>query len=139
MITPTHKNYSLCQIKQFIQFGQNQLLRWKPFVWSKFGIWKFGISIANVTLKIKLRSSKFNQLFPSSQKCNLCKLGQNPFTGSEDNALKQSYTDAGTNADGIHTKTNMSPLDWGWGGHKHKFAYIYSEKQLKDIWIQSHL
>ena len=46
----------------------------------------------------------------------LCKLDQNPFTGSEDNALKQSYTDAGANADGIHTKTNIPPpLDWGWG------------------------
>ena len=49
----------------------------------------------------------------------LCKFGQNPFTGSEDNALKQSYTDTGT-ADGIHTKT----IGLGMGGHKHKFAYI---------------
>ena len=54
----------------------------------------------------------------------LCKLGQNPFTGSEDNTLKQSYTDAGTDADGIHTKTNMPPPPWsGGGGHKHKFAW----------------
>ena len=41
----------------------------------------------------------------------LCKFGQNPFTGSEDNALKQSYTETGTNANEIHTKTNMSSLD----------------------------
>ena len=51
----------------------------------------------------------------------LCKLGQNSFTGSEDNA--ETKTDAGTDADGIHTKTNMSPLDKGWG-NRHKFAYI---------------
>ena len=35
----------------------------------------------------------------------LCKLGQNPLTGSEDNTLKQSYTDA----NGIHIKINLSP------------------------------
>ena len=53
----------------------------------------------------------------------LCKFGQNPITGSEDNALKQSYTDAGTDADGIHTKINMPP--WiGGGRQRHKFAYI---------------
>ena len=45
----------------------------------------------------------------------LCKLGQDPSTDSEDNALKQSYTVAGTDTDGILTKTNMSPLNWGWG------------------------
>ena len=57
----------------------------------------------------------------------LCKSGQNPFTGSEDNARERIYTDAGTDAYGIQTKTNMlpppPPLMWG-GGHKHKLAYI---------------
>ena len=51
----------------------------------------------------------------------LWKFGQNPFTGSEDNTLKQSYTDSGTDADGIPTKTNMSPLGLGVGA----LTYIY--------------
>ena len=39
------------------------------------------------------------------------KFGQNPSTGSEDNAGKRSYMDADANAeaDGIRTKSNMSP------------------------------
>ena len=53
----------------------------------------------------------------------LCKFGQNPFTGSEDNAQKLSYTVNRTDADGIHTETNKPPVGLGVGGHKHK-AYI---------------
>ena len=46
----------------------------------------------------------------------LCKFGQNPSTGSEDNAGKRRYTDvdadaiADANAEGIRTKNNMSHL-----------------------------
>ena len=36
-----------------------------------------------------------------------CKFGQNPPTGSEDNARKRSYADV--DADGIRTKNNISP------------------------------
>ena len=35
----------------------------------------------------------------------LCKFGQNPFSGSEDNALKRSRVDM--DADWIHTKNNL--------------------------------
>ena len=56
---------------------------------------------------------------------NICKFGQIPLTGSEDKARKLSYIDAGTDADGIHSKTNMPPPPWiGGRGPKHKFAYI---------------
>ena len=70
----------------------------------------FRSAMCNVTLKIKSMSSESNQLFSFSQQCIYAK----SFTGSEDDVRKQSYTDACTDADGIHTKTNMSPLDWGW-------------------------
>ena len=46
-----------------------------------------------VTLKIRSMSSKSNQLSAHLTKY-ICKFGQNPSTGSEDNSQKPSYTDA---------------------------------------------
>ena len=43
---------------------------------------------APVTMKIRTRSPKFNQLFPTMY---LCKFGQSTFTCSEDNAGKPYF------------------------------------------------
>ena len=45
----------------------------------------------------------------------LCKLGQNPSNGSEDNARKRSYADADADADGIRTKNSISSHPSGFG------------------------
>ena len=63
-----------------------------------------------VTLKMRSRSPKSNQLFSPLPTMYLCKFGQNPSTGSKDITSERSYADA----DGIHTKNNMSPT-FGWG------------------------
>ena len=42
----------------------------------------------------------------------LCKFGQNPFTGSEDNVQKRSYTDIGTDAH-WNTKHNQYVTPFG--------------------------
>ena len=65
--------------------------------------------------KIRSRSSKSNQLFSRLPTMYLCKIGQNPFTGSKDNAQKLSYTNAGTHVYGIHNKPICFPLGLGMG------------------------
>ena len=54
----------------------------------------------------------------------LCKFGQNPLTGSEDNARKRSCIDAGTDADMIHSKTNMPPWIGGRGLNINLLIYV---------------
>ena len=56
---------------------------------------------AGVTLKIRSWLPKSNQLFPLSQLCTYASLVK-----IHDRVLKRSYADA--DADGIHTKTNLS-------------------------------
>ena len=94
-----------------------------------------------MTLKIKSRSPRSNQLFTPSQNCicvslvSICPLVHkithgneisyikgrcdlenwvNPSIGSKDNAQKRSYADA----DGIRTKNNIFPSPFGWGDIK---------------------
>ena len=71
-----------------------------------------------VTLKMRSRSPKSNQLFPPLPTMYLCKFGQNPSTGSKDIASERSCADADadadSDADGIRTKNNMFPT-FGWG------------------------
>ena len=57
----------------------------------------------------------------------LCKFGQNPFTGSKDIASERSYADA--DADGIHTKNNMSPT-FGWGDIKRSLNQFSSTRNF---------
>ena len=63
---------------------------------------------ASVILKIR-SSPKSSQLPPFSKQCNYwyATFGQNPSTGSEDNARKRSYGDADSDADRICTKNYM--------------------------------
>ena len=68
-----------------------------------------------VTLKIRSRSPKSNQLFPSSKQCiyaifvKIHNLVQKIMHGNE-------KVDADANVDGIRTKNNISPTLWV-GGH----------------------
>ena len=55
----------------------------------------------------------------------LCKFGQNPSTGTEDNIWGRTNADGHADADRIHTKSNMSSL-FGWGGHKLNFDFKLS-------------
>ena len=65
-------------------------------------------------LENEAKVTKSNQLVPLPT-MYICKFGPNPSNGSEDNAQKRSYGDADADADGIHTKDNMSHHPSGLG------------------------
>ena len=76
---------------------------------------KFGSLSPAVTLKIRSRSPKPNQLFITSQcyiQANLVKI----HTPVHIVQTRKCHTDANTNADRIHTKKQSVPLPFG-GGH----------------------
>ena len=65
-----------------------------------------------VTLKMRSRSPKSNQLFPPSQPCIYASLVKIHPLVQKNIASERSYADADT--DGIRTKNNMSPtFSWG--------------------------
>ena len=61
----------------------------------------------------EVKVTKIYSLFFFLRIMCLCKFGQNPPIGSGDRMQTMSIADADTN--GIHTKSNMSPLPFGWG------------------------
>ena len=66
---------------------------------------------AAVTLKIRSRSPKFNQLFPLPNKVSMqvCQFGQNPSTCSDDNAHKLYFGHFGPNPSNISEDIAQKP------------------------------
>ena len=123
---------------------------WLIFISSKQCIYAILVKIHQLVLKItlgnhisniskshcdfwnKVKVTKIKSTRSSLPSIYLRKVGQNPSTGSEDNAQKRSYADANAEADGIHIK-NMSPILWLgditlWDG------YLYDLTMLQVCW-----
>ena len=60
----------------------------------------------------------------------MCKFGQNPPIGSEDRVQTRSYVDADDG--GIHTKSNIHPLPFGWGD---VIASTHVSQFFDDAWL----